>query len=35
MLAWEDECVLPLMFLEDLYCVKDGSSGGQASGCYH
>ena len=28
-------CVTSLMFLEDLYCVKDGSSGGQFSGCYH
>lgn len=35
MLAWQDECVLPLMCLEDLYCVKDGSSGGQSSGYYH
>lgn len=34
-LAREDECVLPLMFVEDLYCAKDGSSGGQSSGCYH
>lgn len=34
-LAREDECVLPLMFVEDLYCAKDGSLGGQSSGCYH